>query len=487
MKNTINILGNNQIFTYLIEYNRENRFMTADINYWKDDNNVYVVNDDTLCYRRKNDWLIDMDSKSVFNEYIPKSNKISTLKIYVPAHNLSTYTKGVKYVCTVNTWIHGIRIDLGSFLFGPNDTVANQFGTVRRGNNEYFEYFEFDILDPFDIVYSDKWLDFRKNVCKEPEQLNNTGSQIYVSLYAVEYIENRYMIHKDYVGGSTCFNMSNDTDFMKLNMYVDDKNDHVGLRFNITTNSEYDWFLSYLLETYNINTSHNNIKYEIVIKNKDSIIIGPLISYNGTESFGNISQIVKYEQLMSSISFREFFSTWEIFEEGWCFSSSLMIYNDEGDEIFNIVSNEIPITQEVYSRFVNGCSEKIIDLKDMNVINYNIINKIENKIVQIDRPNESKENIIQPVFFKVKDTELLTLHPNVTENICINLDEYKNKVERFILQIDGNKFRQIGANNYGIIFKITGNILAKDLLSGTYYVLDENHELITTGKYTCVR
>ena len=136
--------------------------------------------------------------------------------------------------------------------------------------------------------------------------------------------------------------------------------------------------------------------------------------------------------------------------------------------------------------FTNGGSEKIIELSDMDIKTFNVINKIENKIIQVERPNESKANIVQPVFFRVKEAEVLTLHPVVTENISINLDDYKSKVSRFILKIGDNMFDQIGANSYGILFKIKANVLPSTLTTGTYYILDENKELVTTGKYNCV-
>ena len=80
---------------------------------------------------------------------------------------------------------------------------------------------------------------------------------------------------------------------------------------------------------------------------------------------------------------------------------------------------------------------------------------------------------------------MLTLHPIVAENICINLDDYKSKVSKFVLQIDGCKFEQIGANSYGVLFKIPANVINSD--SGTYYILNEDFELVTTGKYNCIR
>jgi hypothetical protein len=251
-------------------------------------------------------------------------------------------------------------------------------------------------------------------------------------------------------------------------------------------NSEYDWLLTYLEETYNITTTHDNIKYELIIKNKDAAILGGRFNYNASESVGQTSQVIEWRTLAEDSGLKVFFSDWNAFEEGWNIVGSLIVINSDGEEIFSIVSNELPITQYLFSIFTNGGAEKIIDIQDMNITQYNVVNKIENKIIQMERPNVSKSNIIQPVFFRVKDTEFLTIHPIVTENISINLDEYKSKVKKFVLQIDGHKFDQIGVNSYGVLFKIPANVISTKTLSGTYYVLNENYELVTTGKYNCV-
>ena len=202
--------------------------------------------------------------------------------------------------------------------------------------------------------------------------------------------------------------------------------------------------------------------------------------------YGYAKQNIKWESLNADQNIKTFFSSWDVFEEGWSFVASMIVLKDN-EEIFTIVSNELPITQNLFSLFINGGAEKIIDINEMNIINYTVVNKIKNEIVQLERPNDSKSNIIQPVFFRVKETEVLTLHPAVTENICINLDDYKSKVNKFILQIDNCRFDQIGSNNYGILFKIIGNKLSTEVNSGLYYILNEDLELVTTGKYNCVR
>lgn len=514
MKNTINITGEEKSFIYLIDYSTNNEYKESDNIGWHNcdlnKDTVHLFNNSIDHFRHGNNWY-STTTMSLNSEYIPDNIKYSKLKIYIPNYNVSIYKRGIKYALTVNTWINGVKIDLGSFVFKPTETIACPEGLIKRGINEYCEYIEFDIIDPFEVAYADDWIDFRHNVCNEPLQQNSTESMLYVSLYIIDEYEERYMINSEYNGGITCFNIADSYDELALDL--SQEYDPLGLTLTLDYNYVYDWFLSYLYETYNINAAHRDIEFELVIKNKDSIIIGPRIGYNMDEYNSRGIQFISYNTIMKDSNMSLFFSDWNNYEDGWNFVVSLIV-NDPGKitedktiehnvdglnyiqyvtrrtdddvELFNTVSNEIPITQEIFSRYISG-SDKIIDIKDMQINTYNVVNKIENKIFQIERPNESKSNLIQPVFFKVKDTETLTLHPEVTENICINLDDYKSKVNRFILQIDNCKYDQIGANKYGILFKIVGKTLSEELVSGTYYILNENYELVTTGKYNCIR
>ena len=119
-------------------------------------------------------------------------------------------------------------------------------------------------------------------------------------------------------------------------------------------------------------------------------------------------------------------------------------------------------------------------------MNYNInaVNKIEKKIVQVDRPSDYKANILKPVYYKVKDLASLILHPSVTENICINLDTYKSTVDTFIIHIENVSFIERARTNSGVIFKIVGTNLPHSVESGVYYILNQDSELVTTGKFT---
>ena len=131
-----------------------------------------------------------------------------------------------------------------------------------------------------------------------------------------------------------------------------------------------------------------------------------------------------------------------------------------------------------------------LDEVDMNNYNINAVNKVEKKIIQLDRPDNNKGNLIKPVYFRARELNELVIHPNVTENISFNLDAYKSQVERFYLQIDGAVFPEFARVASGVIFRIVGadlpystNEEGNRISEGVLYLLNQDKELITTGKY----
>ena len=119
----------------------------------------------------------------------------------------------------------------------------------------------------------------------------------------------------------------------------------------------------------------------------------------------------------------------------------------------------------------------------MNLLNINAINKTENIITKIERVGDNKANIFQNIFYRVLDAHSIVIRPEVNENICINLDQYKHLVEKFILQVEGVKFIEIGRTKQGILFKIISSKLPKKQSKGQYYILNQDSELVTSGKY----
>ena len=181
------------------------------------------------------------------------------------------------------------------------------------------------------------------DLVKEPLNINSTGSLLNVSLYVIDQYEDRYLINSEYSGGITSFNISQETDYLSLDL--SESSDPYGLRFKLDMNSEYSGILSYLYETYGIHTGLNNVGFELIIKNKDYIsictikekdgqIINDPIGYNAVENDGFAIQKISVSNLKSRYSvIRDFFKSWNNFEEGWNFVTSLIVYDDHGEEI----------------------------------------------------------------------------------------------------------------------------------------------------------
>jgi hypothetical protein len=331
------------------------------------------------------------------------------------------------------------------------------------------------------------------------------------------------MICDDCVGGIASFNISKDTTgYLKLDLTPD--LDNLGWKLTTivpkafcTDTMNYSRLLNYVRKTYGMPVSSvSNVKYELIAKNSNTIVQGPIVGFSPNtlnDPSEHLTQTIGWGKVLDEpdtcvvdgdevvyvpnarCGLKHYFESWTPlvdgwphFEEGWVMQASMTISIND-DEIY-ILSNEVPITQEIFKFFVGWTKEdleKREKIEDMEIKNYTLVNKIENTIVQIDRPDKSKSNIIQPIFFRVNDTELLTLHPAVTENVCVNLDDYKSKVDTFYLQVENCRFNQIGANQYGIIFKVVGTTLPNETTEGTYYILNEDYELVTKGKYKYVK
>lgn len=185
--------------------------------------------------------------------------------------------------------------------------------------------------------------------------------------------------------------------------------------------------------------------------------------------------------------FDEFsYENWDDFCEG-LYANVLIIMQINGNDSLVLTSNSIQITQDIYKFFIQQNITKHINLDniDMNVQKLDVVNIIKNEIVTVERPNDYKANIIKPVFVKVQEADAIRLHKSVIENIVINLDQYKNKVEQFTIKIGETNSTEIGRINSGIVFKIIGSSLPEET-EGLYYILNQDGELVTTGNYTII-
>ena len=471
--------------------------------------------------------------------------KTSKVRVYFPGFSIDVYRKGIKYALDINVWIGSSKVDLGSFIFNRSDVLA--CADKKLFGDTYCEYIEFEILDPKYLLYSDNWKEFRENVCNEVKNINITESPIYISLYPIEEYDDHYIMADGLSGGQNSISVSDeflslhltfsDGDLPRIpneevkrywkvvNNYnyiltnietshtiseseIDDwyeseeieyiENDDPDSLVAILTNEEvnamwegkykqtwaptfrcvvqyneyYDSLEEYIQETYGVD-GEVRLNYELALRDNDNI-------YWLSESNGNInkSSYKKFDwNIFNWNWYNEYINTRE---DGLYFQCIATIMVD-GLSLLYIRSNKIPVTQDLFKYLVFS-KLKFADI-NMELQNINIINKTVNEIIQVDNPTDSKSNIIQPVFFRAREAANIVVHPRFTENISINLNAFKSKVDKFIIQIEGVNFTEIGRIASGIIFKIVGTKLPGKVTEGTYYVLNEDGEGVTTGKY----
>lgn len=149
-------------------------------------------------------------------------------------------------------------------------------------------------------------------------------------------------------------------------------------------------------------------------------------------------------------------------------------------------SNPFQLTEQIFAQLISTAqgNHTITGLDNMHINKPRVVNKNIVQVVEMTAQTDSKSNIVQPVFFRTRELANLILHPEVTENVCINLDAYKAQTTRFFIKVEGTTFPEIGRTESGVIFKVQGNMLPGKVAGGVYYILNQDLDLVTTGKYT---
>lgn len=478
----LNIISGDKSFKYIVEYFDDKCLNTNEIKYLKNDFGIFLFNDnvDNILYEKN--YYDKITDEVLSSDILPNTYNISSFDLFFPRYSVETYNTNVSYVITINTWINGVCVFLGSKLINRNNALAPENGVRRFLNDEYYEYIRINCVDPFNLIYANEWKDFRNVFCNEPIyngglQKNNTASNINITLTPVKNINGLWVKMDEYDSSQSAILLTNKNDSNYFAPVLTFKNENGNPEFNckLRFNEVYENNLEeYLAETYQIQVNEDfKIKYCFIIGDKEN-------PYKYKENHYNTA----IEQ--SSFYLNDFcFESWDDFIDGM--SANVVVIIQRFDEdILVLSSNRVFITQEEF-RYLLQQPIRNVDLQniDMELKNYNVVNVIENKIVTVDRPNDTKANIVKPIFIKVQDSDTIRLHNSVTENICLNLDAYKNKVEAFILKIGDMNFYEIGRVNSGIIFKVIGTNLPEQN-EGIYYILNEDGELVTNGKYKLV-
>lgn len=496
----INITNEGKKFPYAFEYVDEDYFVSDLFSYSiipasANSKEIVFYNTDshiTNLLRNKSVWNINTSIQTT--DYLPRINddvslNISSLNLYFPTFSVDTYYPQTKYAVKISTYINGCKVTLASYLINRKDALAIPTGPKIFKNRKYYEYIKLYFVDPWFVTYDDSWAEFRQMVCQEPAETNNTGSIIDVELFPITKQSTDYIMADGYVGGVGSILFSNDpTSNLHLNLscncFERPDLDAIGtsetsphFEANIVFNDIYQGNLTtYLYETYGIdlNSGDYTMCYEMVLKNEDSI-------------YKYIKHSVDTPTISNIFEKRELdIRGWSEFLPGCSFLATYTITdNSTGEDIILIYSNTIPATPEIFKYFIFTGAIDFVNINEIDMNNYtvDVVNKVEQNIISVARPDDYKNNILRPIFIQTSKADNIIVHPMISENIAINLDAYKQSVDVFYLQIEGQDFVEIGRTAYGVIFKVVGKLLPNEVTSGLYYILDTEKNLVTTGKY----
>lgn len=486
-----------------------------------ENNTIYNV------VRNTNTWTIE--NRVFSNYYIPQTIAQRQLTLYIPRHSMESFydkefgddhemkLSGIKYVITAYTYIAGVKVVLGSYLFNLGSARAPK-NKVRYKSSEYQLCIDFNVVDPVSLTYNDEWAPFRHEICGEPDFINNTGSIIHVDLDPVINGDDSIVRSSNFIGGITSIPFQrNSADYMHANLSFDG-NATLNLSFNEIYENDLPLYLAETYDMWQRDPDTNELIIDPVTNNPIPMeywVVYEVIFRDNDNVYAYHNKLVKYEDSIGAVFNKEEISkTWSWYKDGLFLQGSIELYTDDDiksieseldgltdtekvdvihdtlEPTVDIISNEIPLNKENYKFLVPltilPTGKNKINLKLVNMTEYkvDVVNKIHKNVINITRPEDYKSNVIKPVFIRAENIGNITIHPAVTENISINLNKYKSKVDLFYIRIEGVDFIEIGRTPQYVVFGIDGHLLPNEITEGIAYILDENHTLVTTGHYT---
>lgn len=459
MKRFVNITGNGRVFRYAVELldERENALKyNADYHTFESD----VIQ-------------IDSHYETCHEPFELLSMKRCVgVRVWFPQFSVDTYHNKTLYVINVKLHINERTLILKRVLVNRNDALASY---MSLENEEFFEYVTFDIVDVNHLLYDDAFEQFRKTYINERDDLNNESALLMIEIVPVQREDDKYIL-MDYESNHAQFMFSHASNEMhlKLKTNVNETCDVPRFDCNLVFNELYEQTLDglkqYIHETYFID---------------DFTLLWELYIQNDTDTYRYVKSASQSTHVSFDINDINF-TSWDEYVDKMRVIAKLYILYDES--LIEFESNHIIFNQDVFKYFINTSNVFNIPISQIDMINYNvnIVNKIKKNVVQIDRPADYKANIIRPVFFRTTEAENINVHKEISENVCIALNRYKSQVNMFYIKIENATFAECGRVNEGVIFKIDCGKLTKQYTTGPYYILNENYELVTEGKYTYV-
>lgn len=434
------------------------------------------------------------------------------VRVYLPDMNPSRYNRRLNYYIIASTRIGRRNIILYSNVISANDFLASErLKTI--GQQIYSNYYEFEILSPFELYFNPGYAEFRTTYCYNgPNVTNDSTPIVNISIYAVDDMYNdgqEYHNSLSFGSGSTILIPD---DYSNMNMDVTGVLSFDGLKFKSTlmfNRTIYSSIEDYFLKNYNINI--DLITKELTILDDDNIYrmfqwnqdLRSDINDDDRVNF-NITDKTPFDMCDNSEQWNDYniniyrqqpFIGWHDFINGMYAQCVYKVYSDGFPKMY-IKTNRVYITQDEYCFLINNPMTINLNDIDMNVENVKIINKIENNVIQIQRPDDYKNNLIKPVFYKAysADTIVIMRDPKVggslKQYISIELPSNvsANAIKLFKLRINGQVFTEVARQMNQIIFLINPGVkidvdVEEELMNELEYnVMNEDDFTVFYGK-----
>lgn len=458
----------------------------------------YLLRDNTILYK---------DVETVESE---PCNSEWYLRVYFPIEQIGTYIpKANLYLINIYTYLNGRKIDLFSDVLNSYNSLA--CAPIYNDSIRYQEYQDIRIVNPNDLAR--EFLIVKRENGTEDLLIEEMSNLINISIQPVIRDTEGYLARKNTRAGvsiipfidDTVIHLSNKLDFSNLSIKT-------SISFNKNVAST---LAEYIHKMYDrekmIDPEHENqatayLRYFLINRADESVYFDTSYLYEDPSR-------KTLEEEIFNISFEDFLKPLlkkaqekgvelsELWEEGLQIAIYLEIYDtkvkekDIPDDEFSlgkeirISSQPISLTEDVWSRLI--AYDSIEDFPDTEKLKQeienmkqpiNVINTITQQTIQVNQTGTGS-GVIKPVFFRAYPVQEIILHRDMKENIAINLDEYKHKVERFFIKLCGNYFSEYSRSYDGVIFAINSNVITSN--TGTYYICDGDKNFITSGKYRC--
>lgn len=399
------------------------------------------------------------------------------MRVYFPSEGIYTYYKNAnKFYVSIYTYekceedpSKTKRIYLFGGLLNSYDNLA--CAPFKYNGTHYQEYQDIRLIE-FDSTLNlvDEYL---LNITIQPVREENGD------LYSYEDMHQGYSIISFKKHNETIISPAFDFINKTINIKYIRANESIGL----------DRFLSDL-KVLDTNIHDVFFRFAIINKYDKKVYVDKIINVDAFEklTFGDLGfkdwsdwdegmQLVVYIDIYDKILDSEGQS---LGTNSWCDSDKIYENWISG---FNLTyqSTSLPITKEDFRFLIS--TDKNIELDNMNITSYNVVNKLENNTINIRQTGMTQPSVVKPVFFRAYETSNILVHRDIYENICINLDDYKSKVSKFYIKICNNYFPEYSRTIDGVVFKINGACITSS--TGVYYICDGDKMFITSGKYVC--